>query len=76
MAPFFSKSWFCITLVKKKIKTTLLSYPNKTLNRFKLFSLGLVWEHRFSKGFQFSQWKLVHFLLKKLESLGKAVFPN
>jgi hypothetical protein len=38
--------------------------------------LGLVWEHRFSKGFQFSQGKLVHFSLGKLESLGKTMFPN
>jgi hypothetical protein len=44
--------------------------------RLKEIILRLVWEPCFTKGFPFSQEKLVHFPLGKLESLGKTVFPN
>jgi hypothetical protein len=37
--------------------------------------LGLVWEPHFTKGFSFSQGKLVHFPLGKLESLEKIGIP-
>jgi hypothetical protein len=41
-----------------------------------LILLCLVCKPHFSKGFPFSQEKLVHFSLVKLESIGETVFPH